>query len=451
MELPKSICKLDGRCLLMLAAALHLAAAGTVELVGRRAALPNLFDRHGIIQGSDSQGNWTEAVALAGDLSRREFAAWSSYDAQPHVKLYSVTFALFGRWLGDGILAMEPLNLAYYLTILVLVYRLGEELADRRVGLAAAGVVAVWPSFLLHTTQLLRDPLYVAALLMLVLILSGWLPRAGSWRQGAATGALGALACAVLWAVRGQMWELTVAAVLLGLGLLALWRLCERRTTLGNVIGAVILLAALAGVPRCIPTTRHTDTDLAEELAPGRIAAGPGTDRALPSAGQATPQADDASPSLGLARRITGLRKRMTLRYATAGSNLDTDVDFADLGDVFRYLPRALVIGWFAPFPRMWFNEGRELGAAGRKLSGLETLGIYLISPLALFSLRRWRRLAVWQFWSIAVMGMTGLGLVVVNIGGLYRARYSFWILLILLAADGALQARELLPKRQPR
>jgi hypothetical protein len=75
----------------------------------------------------------------------------------------------------------------------------------------------------------------------------------------------------------------------------------------------------------------------------------------------------------------------------------------------------------------------------------LETLGIYLISPLALFSLRRWRRLAGWQLWSIAVLGMTALGLVAVNIGYLYRARYGFWMLVILLAADGAVQARGLL------
>jgi hypothetical protein len=450
MEPAKSAGRRVGFRLLIVAAAFHLAVAGTVQLVGWRAALPDLFDRHGVIQGTDSQEHRAEALALAGELSRRDLAAWGSYGAQPHVKLYSVAFALFGPWLGDGILGAEPLNLAYYLVTLTLVFWLGQELGGRTVGLVAAAAVAVWPSFLLHATQFLRDPLYVPALLLLVLVLSSWLPRAASGWQGALTGALGAIAGAVLWAVRGQMWEVTVGAVLLGLGLMVFWQLCRKRLAGASLLGGAILVAVLACVPRFIPTTRHTDAELAEAFPQAGAEAGPGTKAAPASPAEPTPQEGAAPPFHGLARRVADVRKLLALSYPTAGSNVDTEVEFADAADVLRYLPRALALGWFAPFPGMWLGEGRELGAAGRRLSGLETLGIYVISPVALVSLRRWRRLALWQLWGIALVGMTALGLVAVNIGYLYRARYCFWILLVILAADGAFQARGLLPNRRP-
>jgi hypothetical protein len=38
-----------------------------------------------------------------------------------------------------------------------------------------------------------------------------------------------------------------------------------------------------------------------------------------------------------------------------------------------------------------------------------------------------------------AILGATALGLIVVNIGSLYRLRYSYWILLVILGAGGAM------------
>jgi predicted lipid-binding transport protein (Tim44 family) len=43
----------------------------------------------------------------------------------------------------------------------------------------------------------------------------------------------------------------------------------------------------------------------------------------------------------------------------------------------------------------------------------------------------------------IAALGILSLGLVVVNIGALYRLRYAFLILLIIMAAGGVTQILE--------
>ena len=74
---------------------------------------------------------------------------------------------------------------------------------------------------------------------------------------------------------------------------------------------------------------------------------------------------------------------------------------------------------------------------------------MYVVEGLALLGLWRGRRqLSVWFLFLVAAMGITALGLVVVNVGTLYRLRYVFLILLIIIAAEGAAHIREVLAKK---
>jgi hypothetical protein len=101
-----------------------------------------------------------------------------------------------------------------------------------------------------------------------------------------------------------------------------------------------------------------------------------------------------------------------------------------------RFLPRAAVIGFFAPFPKMWFQSG-NFGLGVRLVSGLETLAMYFVYVAVGFCLWRERRNAkVWLLLLVAAIGMVALGLVVINAGALFRIRYVFWILLIVLASS---------------
>ena len=110
---------------------------------------------------------------------------------------------------------------------------------------------------------------------------------------------------------------------------------------------------------------------------------------------------------------------------------------FAGIGDMLRFLPRAAVIGFFAPFPNMWMQAG-SFGFAGRLLSGLETLAMYFLYLAVGFCLWRERRnTRMWLLFLVAAVGLIALGLVVVNAGALYRIRYVFWIMLIVIAVEG--------------
>jgi hypothetical protein len=127
-----------------------------------------------------------------------------------------------------------------------------------------------------------------------------------------------------------------------------------------------------------------------------------------------------------------------------AGSNVDGHVSFQRPIDILRYVPRAVVIGLAAPFPTMWFSSGRTTGRLGRWIAGAETGLMYVGLLLAAFGVWKERRNpAVWLISFFIFSGITLLGLVVINIGALYRHRYIFWFLLIIFAVQGFNRLRE--------
>jgi hypothetical protein len=136
--------------------------------------------------------------------------------------------------------------------------------------------------------------------------------------------------------------------------------------------------------------------------------------------------------------RISRLRENFTRAYPRAGSNVDLDVKFSGTADIIRYLPRAALIGFCAPFPKMWFATGSQTGRIGRVIGGVETFALYLIEAMALIGFwHRRREPAVWWLVIVSIVGITALGLVVTNIGALFRLRYLFVMLVVMLGADG--------------
>jgi len=125
--------------------------------------------------------------------------------------------------------------------------------------------------------------------------------------------------------------------------------------------------------------------------------------------------------------------------YHVRASDIDREVQFSNTSEIVRFIPRALVIGFFAPFPRMWIEAG-SFGYATRLLSGLETLAMYFLYLAAGLCVWRERRNPkMWLLFLVAAIGMLALGLVVVNAGALFRLRYVFWIMLVVLATKGLL------------
>lgn len=440
--------------LLIIAAGLHVTITVLIYLVGWFQMLPGVFDTNGlgILFAADCTAYRGEVISLIDTLSQKGVVAWlleSSWVlTNPfHLKLYSLSFAALGPVLGYNILSAEPFNLTYYLLILYLVYALGCEMFDRRVGLLAAIIIGLWPSFFLHTVQLFRDPLFIAAMLALTLTCARWLTRDYSLRKGLAAAGIGAVEVLLLRVLRREMWEVVLVLTLLTIGFLLFKQIIEKRVRAGNLLGAALVLVVVIVLPHAwkpfevsylIPNPIAIEESTVETAA--RI-----SDQAI-----AAVEVQRVKPRQALAARISWLRQNFVMTYPNSGSNIDQDVEFKTTADIILYLPRAAAIGFLAPFPNMWFVAGAQTGLGGRLLSGMETLLMYAIEMLAIFAL--WRRRRSWSAWLlvlVAGVGVIALSLVVTNIAALYRLRYVFWMLLIILGAEGLMQTYSMWVKRE--
>ena len=408
---------------LLVAGALHVALTTTIFLIGHFQLLPTVFDQNGI--GLTFAIDGATYRRLASEMATHETAygivSWLEFKAPLHARLYSIPFATFGRLVGHNILAAEPLNLFYYLATLAVIYLLGREIFNERAALLAAAMVGLWPSFLLHSTQLIRDPLAVLCLLSLLLVLTLLLNREFAWHRGLLFGFAGAALVTVFWVARGNMWNAVVISVGLTLILLLFRTVRERKFRTANVLVLAFIITTMLFVP-----SRLESTTLAGHRAPA-------TPLAIPSASQ-------PAPSEGVwTRAVKQIRDRRSgFRYYTAQeSNIGADVQLTTASDIVRFIPRAAIVGFLAPFPRMWFETG-TYGVAGRLLTGAETFAMYfLYLAVGVCVWRERRRLAMWLVFLTATAGLIGLGLVVVNAGALYRLRYVFWIMMIVIAAQG--------------
>ena len=409
---------------LILAGVVHIALTTAIFLTGHFQLLPNTFDENGtgLTFAIDGVSYQRVASDLADEMRMNGAVAWLDTKAPFHSRLYSLSFATFGRLLGHNILGAEPLNLFFYLAILTCIYFLGREVFNARTGLVAATIVALWPSFLLHSTQLIRDPLSIACFLALVLVLTLLLGREFASRTSIALALGGAIVVTLFWLVRANMWNVLLVAVALTFVLLIARMVHRHRFMPGNLIALLAIVAAVLLVP-----ARLESTSL-----PG--VRPPATPLAIPSA--PVREGTWSGVLSQFKERRAGFRS-----YLSQASNIDRDVQFRSPADIVRYIPRALVVGFFAPFPKMWVQSG-SYGRAGRLLSGAETLAMYFLYLAVGVSLWRERRnLKMWVVFLIAATGMLALGLVVVNAGALYRIRYVFWMLLIVIGSRGFAQS----------
>ncbi|HEX5706489.1 MAG TPA: glycosyltransferase family 39 protein [Pyrinomonadaceae bacterium] len=428
--------------LLLAAVAFHFCLCVLVLAVGRLGALRGTFNADGVAVSFASDGVLyrQEAALLDRWITNRGFSLWLEAPFQLHVKIYALLFKALGWLTGHTILSIEPFNALCYAATLWLVYRLGRDAFDERAGLFAAAIVALWPSYLLHTTQFLKDPPIIAAALAFVALVSWLLKRDMTPRAALAVWAAGAALGALLWHLRREMLLIAMAASALGLAALVVRQLRARRWATWNSACAAALLLTTISTPFVIPYYRTP----ASLIAP--------TQRQFAQLKEVRAEGAEAEaarrgPAVKLtiyqwfAIYLTSLRRESA---KTADSGIDVGVKFFSLGDVFRYLPRAAVVGLFAPFPSMWLSGGGQVGRAGRLLSGAETLMAYVLMLSALVGLWGWRRNPhVYLMLGVAVFGATLLAVVIGNVGTLYRMRYPFWMLLVVLGAGGLVRVAE--------
>ncbi|MBF0312062.1 MAG: hypothetical protein HQK52_01530 [Oligoflexia bacterium] len=128
----------------------------------------------------------------------------------------------------------------------------------------------------------------------------------------------------------------------------------------------------------------------------------------------------------GVIDQIARLRSGFNI---TGGpSIIDSNVNFTGLSDIILYLPRAIQIGFTAPFPELLLQKGSsKFMTIARKITFLEMIIIYaclLGLPCTLLVQRSNPELWIVVYISIGMLIMYTL--VVSNLGTLHRFRYPF-------------------------
>ena len=409
--------------LIFAAVIFHVIVSVLVLVAGRFGLTGGLFDAYGVgAFASDGVVYRKATIYLAEVLKSQGLSAWLAVPLPFHVQIYSLLYIALGWCFGSTILSIEPLNLVCYVATVVLVYWLGREAFDERAGVLAAAIVAVWPSLLLHTTQFLKDPIIIAATLAVVAVITAWLKKEFTLRTALLVWVGAELLVVILWLQRREMWLTALAGVVIGIVLLVFRQLKEKKLYAGNTACALLLLLTTLITPFAAPAYR-TPPELKkpQQIQPPK----------------------PLSPTSAMPK-LTGFLTALKSESAGTGSAVDSDVEFRSVSEVLLYMPRAAEIGFLAPFPSMWFSEGNSVGRAGRLLSAFEMVLTYFFIPLAVYGV--WserRRLGVHLLWALVVVGVTALGLAMANVGTLYRMRYPFWIMLVILAAGGALRTAE--------
>lgn len=409
----------------MLAAAiLHVSVTLAVFTTGRYQLFPSQVSPTGIGRFAFDGFLYQDQVEDLSDiLKSRGLLAWANWPNQLHVRLYSLPLAIVSRWVSFNILTIEPLNLIYYLAIVAFVFKIAEAIFDYRTGLMAAAIVALWPSFLLHTTQLLRDPLLILAVVALVYCLVELVQSRLSWRRGLLLGLAGIISLVTIRIVRLPMWYVIAASVGTAVLCFLVRTLQTRQLNKAAAVYALLMILALAVIPRFQPLF-HDQQVL-------------GRQRNMEN------EKEDKLPfEQQLYRRREAFKYTLGHEGETApaddASRIDTEVTLNSRGSIIFYLPRALEVGLFAPFPNMWLRAGKQVGYSGRVISGFEMALTYVIESMALLGL--WwqrRKLAAWLLVIMIGLGALALGLVVNNMGAMYRLRYPFWVLMVVLGAGG--------------
>ncbi len=126
-------------------------------------------------------------------------------------------------------------------------------------------------------------------------------------------------------------------------------------------------------------------------------------------------------------------------------SLMDAWVTISNPKALVRYLPRALLIGFLAPFPPQWFDTKGSTGIM-RTLASADMLLIYLLIPALLIGIwdvvRRRRADGILLLVFVFVVAVP-MSLVVANLGSLYRLRLQFVLPMLVLAGGGLVGVRQ--------
>jgi hypothetical protein len=331
---------------------------------------------------------------------------------------------------------LVPVNALIHASGGMVVYLIVFKLSQKKLtSIIAALPFLIFPSAASWYAQIHKDGIFALGMLLCGL---GWMHafKLDFWNTTAPPfGALLlpiALGLCLVWVVRPHIMVLmqVVAIVisLFGLAIIMVWWGSGKLRISRALIAFFILLV----IPLLIVIVKPSDYRV--EGWKGDVVARESVMRYMPSTCMVS--RGENSYADKLSGTVAAMRDFFVSGYPDAKSNIDSEYIPGTICNLVSYVPRALQIGFLAPFPGTWLEDGRiAVGTLMRRVLSIEMMSIYvgvLFLPLAI-----WRYSNKVEFWFILSF-FTLLILIhvylVPNLGVLHRMRYGYLTALVGIA-----------------
>ncbi len=395
--------------------------------------VPSLHAGYGLLT-NDAIHFHTLAVGLVEQIHAVGWSAWSiwpHYSGGANVSILAILYYFFGP---DPSLVI-PINAVLHATGGVCIYLIAKAIVPGGVGhyagLVVSTIFVMFPSGLMWYAQLHKDGYAILGLLFVVY----------SWVQWAANGYcknriiyfLGGniIGGILLLSVRSYALDILLLAVLLMFILVLINTLIKKKKLFLPIIGsasAVLCIGLLVSAVHVFNLGNDIDSYYSSER-------NEKFEEHCSKFKSWEWQSSNWAPKLvdHYASAFAGVRYRAICYAPDAYSTLDRNIFPSDIGGVITYLPRALQIAMFAPFPDAWFHDI----SMTRIVGWAEIFVWYLFVPGLIILLLKRNTLPVWLVLSFGIVFLLAYSYVAPNLGTLHRLRYPFIMVFMLLGALG--------------
>ncbi|HOW53920.1 MAG TPA: lipid II flippase MurJ [Syntrophorhabdaceae bacterium] len=390
---------------------------------------PGYHGGSGLI-GADSVFFHNVAVKLAHAVRTYGWSQWALRPAEGATGNVSILAALYAVF-GNEPMVIIPVNAALHATSGLLVFLVARVLWPGKVG-TYSGVITgvlfiVFPSALNWYAQVHKDGFAILGMLVILFSwLKGMLELSGARRVIWVT--LGTLTGLVLVAfVRPyNIIVLIMSVTVLGITLLIyvfLQRKMMRAFTLAGFFCIVIIAFTVINsfMPKIDPIEKKDELlGLFKEA---------GIEWRWEKS-DIVPESFDRLIENATLIRVTNIYHS---RIVNARSAIDEDIRPVNIRTSFAYLPRAAFVALFAPFPKMWFERSSVIFF----VSIAETAVWYLLVPGVFLAFYYRRSAGLFLIALNSIVFLTVLGYTNPVLGTLYRFRYVYLFILMLIGMMG--------------
>lgn len=415
-----------------------LGMGGLLQLFLLPVLFPALNAGNGLLLGTDAVGFHQLSVEMANRIREAGWSAWCYMPGFQPVSFSAPIYVITGI---DKPWVLLPINSLLFGLAAAALFQIFRTMATARQAAVVILPFACFPSALQLYGQIHRDVWTIFGYLLFSLV---WVHFAYSdtlsWKGLMTRCSMLVLAVLIFSFFRPYLTQIASMASLVVVSLLGVSRIRRNRDWSARDarkwwVGVILCLALSLSLYPVLGKLLQLDSSL---FSGGDVQTG--IAEGVSGAKESGWRYSGWMPSF-LEHKLMALsQSREGFRSTRGGSNVDEDVQFKSVGDVLDYIPRAMQIALFSPFPSTWLAPAMTPGGDKMRLvAAAESLLAYvaMVGVGFLLALAPAQRRVGMVVIALAIVPLVVIGLVVCNAGTLYRMRYEYWQMLLGLGMLG--------------